>query len=214
MKMKISAIVAALIITSLSALTPSAHAALFVSNNVSISLRFDRSSYIPGDSGTLYYIIPNLHPSNPLTLRNITIYWPWAGYSPVDNKWQGNVSINFFPFKSLTVSTGGASNYVNQTTFAVPSWFGTVQSAQTPFCTTDGAVTQRYGFWAGCFLLGTDRTTSYLNPELTIPIAQAFYTPFSFVSQALPILTIVVLVFATAFMFLPWRGIRRLEPRK
>ncbi len=192
----------ALLIAALAALGPPLHA------QASVSIRFNSPSYVPGDSGTLFYTIANTG-TGALSIKNITIYFPWAGYGP-DNKWQGNVSINFFPWKLLSPVGGGTSTYFNQTTFTVPSWFGSV-FFQSHDC---GNSRVRYGLFVGCILLGTDSSTRFDITDLSVPIAQAVYTLPSLVSQALPIATLVVLVIATAFLFLAWTSLRRLETKK
>src|SRR3989442_2687016 len=73
-----------------------------------VNWRADKSAYIPGDTGTLTITIINTG-SNPLEVRNVTVYYPWAGYD-TNGKWLtgGNISYNFSPFKELTSVSGGA----------------------------------------------------------------------------------------------------------
>src|SRR2546428_8902688 len=72
-----------------------------------VNWRADKSAYIPGDTGTLTITIINTG-SNPLEVRNVTVYYPWAGYD-TNGKWLtgGNISYNFSPFKELTSVSGG-----------------------------------------------------------------------------------------------------------
>src|SRR2546428_6155851 len=74
-----------------------------------VNWRADKSAYIPGDTGTLTITIINTG-SNPLEVRNVTVYYPWAGYD-TNGKWLtgGNISYNFSPFKELTSVSGGAT---------------------------------------------------------------------------------------------------------
>ncbi len=41
----------------------------------------DRAAYVPGDTGTLTFTISNTG-NQGLEIRNVTIYFPWAGYGP------------------------------------------------------------------------------------------------------------------------------------
>src|SRR5439155_7964313 len=50
-----------------------------------VNARADKSAYAPGDSGTMTISIINTI-GNPLLVRNITIYYPWAGYD-TNGKW-------------------------------------------------------------------------------------------------------------------------------
>jgi hypothetical protein len=160
------------------------------------AFRFNSASYIPGDTGTLTYYITNTAGTT-LSLKNLTFYFPWAGYD-TNNKWQGNVSINFSPWKTLVTNpAGGNMTYYNQVSFQVPSWYGALR--QTPNC-GNGKV--RYGIFVACVLIGTDQSNTYDNTDLSIAIAQAFYTPqsISILSQWVPVASLVVLVIATAIL--------------
>jgi hypothetical protein len=158
--------------------------------------RFNSASYIPGDSGTLTYYITNTAGTT-LSLKNLTFYFPWAGYD-TNNKWQGNVSINFSPWKTLVTNpAGGNVTYYNQVSFQVPSWYGAL--GQNHDC---GRGLVRYGIFVGCVLIGTDQSKTYDNADLSVAIAQAFYTPqsISILSQWVPVASLVVLVIATAIL--------------
>ena len=162
------------------------------------TFRFNSASYIPGDSGTITYYVLNTAGTT-ISLKNLTFYFPWAGYDP-NGKWQGNVSINFSPWKTLvTTPAGGNVTYSNQVSFQVPSWYGTIASAQRSEC---GSGRVRYGLWVGCLLIGTDQSNTYDSVPLTVNIAQAFYTPISALSQWVPIASLVVLIIATAILAL------------
>jgi hypothetical protein len=160
------------------------------------TFRFTSASYIPGDSGTLTYYITNTAGTT-LSLKNLTFYFPWAGYD-TNNKWQGNVSINFSPWKTLVTNpAGGNVTYYNQVSFQVPSWYGAL--GQNHNC-GNGRV--RYGIFVGCVQIGTDQSNTYDNTDLSVAIAQAFYTPqsISILSQWVPVASLVVLVIATAIL--------------
>lgn len=202
MKMKIrhSAMIVAAIIAILGLVTP-VHAQ-------AVSTRLNSPSYVPGDSGTLYLTIVNESPTETLEVRNMTIYYPWAGF--VDNKWQGNETRNLSPFESLTTTGGGKSTYSAQFTFMVPSWFGGSFAKSCP------GNSPRYGLYVACIMLGTNQNNlRYMDIDLpSIPIAAAVYTPPSLVAYALPVITIVVLVLATAFLALNWMAIKGLQSKK
>ncbi len=162
------------------------------------NFRFNSASYIPGDSGTITYFITNTA-GNTLSLKNLTFYFPWAGYD-ANNKWQGNVSIDFKPWKTLVTNpSGGNVTYYNQVSFQVPTWYGAV--AQNHDC---GSGRVRYGIFVGCVLIGTDQSNFYDRTDLSVAIAQAFYTPtsISVLTQWVPVATLVVLIIATAFLAL------------
>jgi hypothetical protein len=165
----------------------------------SFSPRFSSASYVPGDSGTFTYYITNTSPTT-ISLKNLTFYFPWAGYD-ASGKWQGNVSINFSPWKTLVTNpAGGNVTYYNQVAFQVPSWYGAL--AQNHEC-GNGKV--RYGIFVGCVLIGTDQDTIYQhNIDLSVAIAQAVYIPTSasILSTWVPAASLVVLIIATAILAL------------
>lgn len=177
------------------------------------NVRGDKASYIPGDVGTLIITVVNDSPTETLEIRNFTVYFPWAGY--VDGKWnpQGNVSFNLNPVKVLSTNTGTNPDniYTYQAPFTIPAWFsGSEFSTNCP-----GNPTVRYGLYNECVLVGTnDNNLRYENQFFSLAMAIPTYNPPSLVSMAIPIATLVVLVAATAFMFLTWASVRRLELRK
>lgn len=175
-----------------------------------LSQRTDRASYVPGDSGTLILTFVNESPTETVELRNITVYFPWAGY--VDGKWQGNVSDNFGP-KQLGTSGSGQNIYTHPVTFTIPSWYS---GGSLGYGCPGGTVTTRYGLYGDCVLVGSNQDNLKYDTERvsSIPIALPVYNPVSLVSMAIPIATLVVLVIATAFLAMTWSGIRRLESKK
>src|SRR2546422_5688971 len=64
-----------------------------------ITTRTDQASYTPGGAGTFYITVVNQSPTQTLEIRNITIYFPWAGY--VDGKWAagGDGSFKLSPYR-------------------------------------------------------------------------------------------------------------------
>ncbi len=162
------------------------------------TFRFNSASYIPGDSGTITYYITNAAGTT-ISLKNLTFFFPWAGFD-ANNKWQGNVSINFSPWKTLVTNpAGGNVTYYNQVSFQIPSTYGTLLQNQIHDC-ANGRV--RYGLFVGCVLIGTDQSLTYDRADLGVNIAQAFYTPqsISIFSQWVPVASLVVLVIATAIL--------------
>jgi hypothetical protein len=178
-----------------------------VNAQTSETFRFSSPAYVPGDSGTVTYFVTNTA-GQTISVKNLTIYFPWAGYDP-SNKWQGNISINFSPWKTLVTNpAGGNTTYSNQVNFQVPSWFGAL--FQNHNC-GNGHV--RYGIFVGCVLIGTDQDNLYDSVDFSVAIAQAVYTPVSLVSEAIPIATLIVLVIATGFLALTWSRLGNL-PKK
>jgi hypothetical protein len=195
------AIAAALALLIFSTIGQTAHA------QTSETFRFSSPAYVPGDSGTVTYFVTNTA-GQTISVKNLTIYFPWAGYDP-SNKWQGNISINFSPWKTLVTNpAGGNTTYSNQVNFQVPSWFGAL--FQNHNC-GNGHV--RYGIFVGCVLIGTDQDNLYDSVDFSVAIAQAVYTPVSLVSEAIPIATLIVLVIATGFLALTWSRLGNL-PKK
>ncbi len=195
------AIAATLAIVALIALAQPAHAQ-------QVSSRYDRASYVPGDSGTLTVSIVN-DLSTSAEIRNFTIFFPWAQL--VDGKWPSgaNVTVNLSPWKTLGSQGSGTNVYTYSTSFAVPGWYG-----GSPFGIGGGGncpntTAARYGLYSGCILVGITGDTRYEGHDLGIAMALASYTPTSIVAEWLPIATLVVLVVATAFLGLAWMSLRR-----
>jgi hypothetical protein len=171
-------------------------------------IRWDRASYVPGDSGTLSLTFVNNDQSFVVQIKNITIYWPWAGFGP-DGKWQSG-SNTTLPFTNQFIPAKGGT-FVASANFNVPSWFGTVQQNQGTHC--GGGQRQYDTSLVGCILVGSNVQTTFDTTDLTIPIATASYTPLSLTSEAIPIATLVILVIATAFLALNWSSLRRLNKK-
>jgi len=191
-KIRAYTIGAAFALIILSTIGPTVHA------QTSESFRFNNSAYVPGDSGTVTYFITNTA-GQTISLKNLTFYFPWAGYDP-SNKWQGNVTINFSPWKTLVTNpAGGNVTYSNQVSFQVPTLFGAI--FQTHNC-GNGRI--RYGLFVGCVLIGTDQSNTYDSTDFSVAIAQAVYTPssISVLSSWVPLATLIVLIVATAFLAL------------
>jgi len=204
-KIRRSTLVISLLVLVLATVSLSAHA------QPTVNWRLDKSAYAPSDSGTLTVTIINTS-GNPLAIRNITVYYPWAGYD-TNGKWlmNANFSYDLSPFKALT--TIGANNYSYTTPlFNIPSWWGFNSPIQYG---CPGSTDNRHGTYSGCILLGTNSTKHYDGTDFHVTMAQAFYNPstLSALSEWVPIASLVVLVIATAFLALAWSSLRKL-PKK
>lgn len=178
-------------------------------NNV--TPRPDKSAYAPGDSGTLTVNIVNTS-GGPQAVRNITVYWPWAEYD-TNGKWLANANFtnNFSPPQVLAAT--GANNFSYTTpTFNIPSWWG-FSSTQQFGC--PATTNERFGTYSGCILLGTNSTNRYDGTHFGVSMAIAVYNPssLSLLSEWVPVASLIVLVIATAVLFLVWDGIRKI-PKK
>jgi hypothetical protein len=162
-----------------------------------VNTRTDKSAYAPGDSGTLTISIINTIGS-PLLIRNITIYYPWAGYD-TNGKWfTANYSYTVSPPVSL--ATKGANNYsYTSQTFNIPSWWGINSRSQFP---CPGSTINKFGTYSGCILLGTNETMRYEGFDFGITMALAVYNPstLSAIQEWVPVATLIVLVIATAIL--------------
>ncbi len=162
-----------------------------------VTTRTDKSAYAPGDSGTMTISIRNTIGS-PLLIRNITIYYPWAGYD-TNGKWfTANYTYTVSP--PVALATTGADNYSYTTqTFSIPSWWG-INSQSQYRC--PGSTNTRLGTWSHCILLGTNVTRSYDGFDFAVPMALAVYNPstLSAIQEWVPVATLIVLVIATAIL--------------
>lgn len=196
------ALAATLAIIAILALGQSAHAQ-------SITERYDRASYVPGDSGTLYVSIINNSPTDTAEIRNVTIYFPWAGL--VDGKWPSgaNASINLGPqWKTLGSAGSGNNVYTASFGFTVPTWYGGSPSSLGGNCPRFPEV--RYGIYSSCVIIGiTANPPMYESDGFQIIMAGATYTPTSLAAEWLPIATLVVLIVATAFLAMAWMSLRK-----
>lgn len=163
-----------------------------------VNWRLDKSAYAPGDSGTLTLTIFNTV-GNPLAVRNVTVYYPWAGYD-TNGKWLSNANItnNFSP--PVALATTGANNFSYTTPqFTIPSWWGSGSQVQFG---CPGTTNTRLGKYSACILVGTNNTRSYDGFDFTISMALPFYNPSStsVLSTWIPVAELIVLVVATAIL--------------
>ena len=182
MKMKIApiALVAFSIITAFM-VTP-----IHASFSPQIYARTDKSSYLPGDSGTLYITIRN-EGTQSFGVRNLTITYPWKAF--LTDHWDGNST---YTFTGVALSQGGTWN--QQYSFTVPT-----DGRASPLTT---AIDVR---------LGTDITSegSYTYGGAEINIAAAAYMPFGLATSILPIITIVLLGLAVVMLTLLYMSMRK-----
>src|SRR5947208_5431788 len=108
MKMKsVTIILLATAIIGLATLTPT-HAAPLPGLNV--YARTDRTSYAPGDTGTLFITVRN-QGTAAFTIKNITVTYPWKLF--ITDHWDGNSTYVITPVAALaqgqTYNTQNAS---------------------------------------------------------------------------------------------------------
>src|SRR2546426_1164271 len=112
-----------------------------------VNTRTDKSAYAPGDSGTMTISIINTI-GNPLLIRNITIYYPWAGYD-TNGKWfTANYTYPVSP--PVALATKGTNNYSYTTpSFNIPSWWGGSSTQQFP---CPRSTSSKFGLYSACIL--------------------------------------------------------------
>ncbi len=199
------AVAIAIAVIAIMSLGPTAHAQ-------QLTGRYDRASYVPGDSGTLTVSIVNNQAQGTVEIRNLTVYFPWAQL--VDGKWpsgaNATVNLSSSSWKTLGSLNSGNNVYTSSFSFAIPTWYG-----GNPFSNIFGGFCPnnpdtRYGLYSGCILVGiTANPPRYETQSFGINMAAATYTPTSLVAEWLPIATLVVLVVATAFLAMAWMSLRR-----
>jgi hypothetical protein len=163
-----------------------------------VNTHTDKSAYAPGDSGTLTISIVNSIGS-PLLIRNITIYYPWAGYD-TNGKWLQNANFTYTFSPNVALATRGTNNYSYATpSFNIPSWWGLGSPLQGR---CPGSTNTKFGLYSACVLLGSNSTRSYDGFDFGVPMAQAFYNPsaLSAIQEWIPVATLIVLVMATAIL--------------
>src|SRR5260370_17717499 len=74
----------------------------------------DKSSYLPGDTGTVLITVRN-EGSQAVTVKNITVDYPWMAF--ITDHWDGNSTYAITPVAALAQG----QNYNTQYTFTVPT---------------------------------------------------------------------------------------------
>ena len=149
-----------------------------------IYARTDKSSYLPGDSGTLFITVRN-EGTQSFGVKNLTIIYPWDAF--VTDHWDGN---NTYTFTGVALSQGGTWN--EQYSFTVP---------------TDG----RAHTGSVQLNMGTDIGTSgsYYYAFPTIQVAGAAYEPFGVATSLIPIVSLVLLGLAVVMLALLYMSMRK-----
>jgi len=114
LKMKNLAIMITAIAVSTIFLTSSAHAQ--VPATVNIYAWTDKTYYNPGEKGVLKIVIRNDRTDQDLIIKNITITYPWFGYT--GDKWEGNDTIKVDP-PPVILKNGGT--YTKSVDFNIPT---------------------------------------------------------------------------------------------
>ncbi len=151
--------------------------------------RTDRSSYLPGDTGTLFITVRN-EGSQALTVKNITVVYPWMAF--ITDHWDGN-----FTATGITQALSQNQNFNTQYTFTIP---------------TDG----RAHSGGISVTVGTDVPNGpyqFLDASAFLSIAGATYQPLSLTSSVLPIIEIVLLGIAVVMLALVFMGIGKLSKK-
>ena len=157
---------------------------------VNIYGRTDRTSYVPGDSGTLFITVRNSG-TQAFTVKNISITYPWKAF--ITDHWDGN-----FTTSGITQALAAGQTYNTQYTFTVP---------------TDGRATSILGGTVQ-IQVGTDIAGgSYDSGSATIAYALPTYQPLSLASSLLPIVEIVLLGIAVVVLAMVYMGISKLSKK-
>ncbi len=148
--------------------------------------RTDKSSYLPGDAGTLFITVRNTG-TQTFAVKNISITYPWASF--ITDHWDGNSTTILSPAPGVTQG----STYNTQFSFTVPN-DGRARSGSiiisigTPDITSQG---------------------SLIPAEATIFIALPTYQPVGLASSGLQIVSLVLLAIAVVILALVYMGIRK-----
>jgi hypothetical protein len=208
-KIRNSAILAILAILAIAIIGQPAHA-----QNVTIGGQYDQASYVPGQSGTLTVSIVN-DGGNPIELRNITIYFPWAQL--INGKWPtspaANVSDNISPFVEIGSQSSGSNIYTWSTSFTVPSWYAGSIFGSGSNC--PGYTDPRYDTsYHGCIIVGiSGNPPGYETQHFSIAMALPTYTPTSLQTEWFSIATIAILGVLAILMAMVWNSTRRLSKK-
>ncbi len=190
MKMKsITITLLAIGILGLVTLTPT-HAAL---PGLNVYARTDRTSYAPGDTGTLFITVRN-QGTAAFTIKNITVTYPWKLF--ITDHWDGNSTYVITPVAALAQG----QTYNTQYAFTLP---------------TDGRVSNVFGGTISISIgtaepsPGGTTTPGSAAIQYTVPT----YQPLTLASSALPIVEIALLAVAVGLLALVFMGIGKLSKK-
>ncbi len=160
--------------------------------------RTDKSSYLPGDTGTLFITVRNTGTQS-FAVKNISISYPWKAF--VTDHWDGNTTTILSPTPALAQN----GIYNTQYTFTVPN----DGRANTNTFSING---QNVAIGSVISVeVGTDIGTngSFTDGSAFIAIASPSYQPLGLTTSILPIITIVLLGLAVVMLALVYLGIRK-----
>ncbi len=161
--------------------------------SIATYVRADKSSYLPGDSGTLFVTVKNLIPSQSFTVRNITVNYPWMAF--ITDHWDGNFTVT--GINAPVGTPGGMWNA--QYGFTVP---------------TDGRAYQNGGLVG--IHIGTDipppNENAIINTSANIVVAIASYQPVG-LANLVPIVSLILLAAAVVMLVLVFFGLRRMSKK-
>ena len=189
MKMKsITITLLAIGIIGLITATPT-HAAL---SGLAVYAHTDRTSYAPGDSGTLFITVRN-QGTSAFTIKNVSVTYPWKFF--ITDHWDGNFTT------SITQALAEGQTYNTQYSFAVP---------------TDGRISSIFGGTIS-ISIGTAEPSqqggTYTTGSANILYTVGTYQPLSLASSVLPIVEIVLLGIAVVMLALVFMGIGKLSKK-
>jgi hypothetical protein len=152
--------------------------------------RVDKSSYLPGDSGTLYITVHNTG-SQAITVKNMTIDYPWMAF--ITDHWDGNTTV-----LNINQPLSQNQNYNGQFSFTVP---------------TDGRA--HSGYISVTVYTDVPEPSSYstLSASAFIEVAAATFEPFGLTTSILPIISIALLAVAVIMLFMVYTGIGKLSKK-
>ena len=170
-------------------MTTPTHAAL---SGLAIYARTDKSSYTPGDSGTLFVTVRN-QGTTAFTVKNISVTYPWKAF--ITDHWDGN-----FTDASINQALATGQTYNKQYTFTVPS---------------DGRASNLFGGTIS-ISVGTSEPSpsgTYTPGSASIQYAIATYQPLGLASSALSIVEVALIGIAVVMLALVWMGISKLQKK-
>jgi hypothetical protein len=151
----------------------------------------DRTSYTPGDSGTLFITVRN-QGSSAFTIKNVSVTYPWRFF--ITDHWDGN-----FTTTGITQAVAPGQVYNTQYSFTVPT-----DGRASDGGTIDISIGTAEPSSSGGTITGGSATIQYALPT---------YQPLTLSSSVLPIIEIVLLGIAVAMLALVYLGIGKLSKK-